>query len=296
MNELMEFLAGLVRLVHADRYYKNLLIKNRGSSYLDIITASDIAYVVSLIKNSDNVWLKRKTPDGSIVKSLYTSGKGIKREYGVTTWKKSGMQYYREVMEFWKTAFHKNHRDYKTIRKHWDKWIESMDGGRKFMLGEEHTNKTAYKVLATRSEEFVEDDDDDVDDSEEFKYESDPEENTYILSNWNHRNGGRGPMTNINNSDDEDCVDGGDSDEDNDDGATAKAQDEDDVEESDDDDDDDRSMNGFGQILEEEALASGMAPSGSKTKKRKSAMAAMEREGIATGRERRAVSTRGGWK
>ena len=84
MNELMEFLAGFVRLVHADRYYKSLLIKNRGSSYLDIITASDIAYIVSLIKNSDNVWLKRKTPDGDLVKSLYTSGKGIKRVYGVT--------------------------------------------------------------------------------------------------------------------------------------------------------------------------------------------------------------------
>ena len=71
MDELMEFLASYVRVVHADRYYKNLLIKNRGSSYLDIITASDIAYVVSLIKNSDDVWLKRKTADGELVKSLY---------------------------------------------------------------------------------------------------------------------------------------------------------------------------------------------------------------------------------
>ena len=290
MNELMEFLAGFVRLVHADRYYKSLLIENRGSSYLDIITASDIAYVVSLIKNSDNVWLKTKTPDGDLVKSLFTSGKGIKRVYGVTTWKKTGMQYYREVMESWKNAFHKNHSDCKTIRKHWDKWIESKDGGRIFMLGDEHTKKTAYKVLATRSEECIEEDDDDVDDSEEFEYESDPEENSYILSNWNRKNDGRGPRNNINDSDDEDCVDGGDSDKDN--STTAKASDEDDAEESDDDDGDDGRINGFGQILEEEALASGMAPSGKKSK-RKRVVAPTEAD--ATGRGRRATSTRG-WK
>ena len=94
LDELMEFLAGYVRVVHANRYYKSLLIKNPGSSYLDIITASDVAYIVSLISNSDKVWLGMTTSDGDLLKPQYTSGKGIKRVYGVTTWNRSGMKYY----------------------------------------------------------------------------------------------------------------------------------------------------------------------------------------------------------
>ena len=115
MDELMEFLATFVRLVHANRYYKGLLIANCGSSYLDIITASDVAYVLSLMMNSIEVWLKRKTADGKLVKPLYTSGKGVKREYGVTTWSKSGMKYYRDMKNKWKPAFKRGHKDFRTL-------------------------------------------------------------------------------------------------------------------------------------------------------------------------------------
>ena len=115
MDELMEFMARFVRLVHANRYYKGLLVANCGSSYLDIITASDVAYVLSLIMNSGEVWLKRKTADGKLVKPLYTSGKGVKREYGVTTWSKSGMKYYRDMKNKWKPAFKRGHKDFRTL-------------------------------------------------------------------------------------------------------------------------------------------------------------------------------------
>ena len=191
MDELMDFLARYVRLVHANRYYKRLLVKNCDSSYLDIITASDVAYVLSLMMNNVDVWLKRKTPDGKIVKPLYTSGTGVKRVYGVTTWNKSGMKYYRNMMNKWKPAFTRGHKDFRTLRRHWDKWIESSNGGRKVALANGDTTKTAYTILRTRSEVDAcmpsddDDDDDDVDESEEFNYESDEDE--IILSNWDGR-------------------------------------------------------------------------------------------------------------
>jgi hypothetical protein len=190
MDELMEFLARFVRLVHANRYYKGLLVANCGSSYLDIITASDVAYVLSLIMNSCEVWLKRKTADGKLVKPLYTSGKGLKRVYGVTTWSKSGMKYYRDMMKKWKPAFTRGTKDFKTIRRHWDKWIESSDGGRKVGLANGDATKTAYNVLRTRSEADAcvpsdDEEDEDVDHDEEFDYES--EEDEIILSNWGGR-------------------------------------------------------------------------------------------------------------
>ena len=295
MDELMEFLASYVRVVHADRYYKNLLVKNRGSSYLDIITASDIAYVVSLIKNNDAVWLKMKTPDGELMQSLYTSGKGIKRVYGVTTWKTSGKKYYREVMNAWKTAFNMNHDDYKVLHKYWDKWIESRDGGRKFLLVDGNAKKTGHSVLATRSEAFCAADDgadEEVDDHEDFDYESDPEENTFILSNWDRKRGGRRERNDRNergddnSGDDEEDGVGSDSGEDSDDdGGEEDGHDDDDIEESDDGNDGVRSLNEFGKSLEEEARAAGMQKGCSESNKRKQSVQPADRVGTRSRRE-----------
>ena len=61
LDEVMNFLASYVRVVHADRYYRTLLHKQPGSSYLDIITASDVAYVLALLQNNVSVWLKKNT-------------------------------------------------------------------------------------------------------------------------------------------------------------------------------------------------------------------------------------------
>ena len=60
MDDLMEFLSCYVRNIHADRYLKNLLLNTPGYTYLDIITLSDIAYVISLIKIVDICDYSRK--------------------------------------------------------------------------------------------------------------------------------------------------------------------------------------------------------------------------------------------
>jgi len=115
----------------------------------------------------------------------------VKRVYGVTTWNKSGMKYYRDMMNKWKPAFTRGHKDFRTLRRHWDKWIESSDGGRKVALADRDAMKTAYTILRTRSEVDAcmpsddDDDDADVDHDEEFDYESDEDE--IILSNWDGR-------------------------------------------------------------------------------------------------------------
>ena len=47
MDELCEFLAYYARQVHSKRYYHSALLTNPGATFLDIITASDVAYAVS---------------------------------------------------------------------------------------------------------------------------------------------------------------------------------------------------------------------------------------------------------
>jgi hypothetical protein len=232
-----------------------------------------------------------KTADGELMQSLYTmSGKGIKRVYGVNTWKNSGKKYYREVMDAWKTAFKRNHNDYKVLCKYWDKWIESRDGGRKFLLVDGNAKKTAHSVLATWSEELCVADDDadeEVDDHEDFDYESDPEENTFILSNWDRKRGGRREWNNRNKRDDddsgdndEDGVGGGSGEDSDDDGGEEDGHDnDDDIEESDEGDDGVRSLNDFGKSLEEEARAAGMDSDRSKSNKRKQSVQPADRVG-----------------
>jgi hypothetical protein len=63
MDELCEFLAFYARQVHSKRYYRSALVANPGATYLDIITASDVAYAVSLIKNGRLVWIHQLCKD-----------------------------------------------------------------------------------------------------------------------------------------------------------------------------------------------------------------------------------------
>ncbi len=71
--------------------------------WFQLITPSDIAFVISLMKNGMPVWKRkavlfesddlRKTK----AKPLFTSGEGQKRTFGKTTWSKEGLKYYQKV-------------------------------------------------------------------------------------------------------------------------------------------------------------------------------------------------------
>jgi hypothetical protein len=100
MDELMDFLSCYVRNVHADRYFRKLLLNNLGCTYLDIITPSDIAYIISVIKNSAHLWLQKRGDacgkmemENVTLKPLFTVGQKKKRTFGVTTWNKLVIEY-----------------------------------------------------------------------------------------------------------------------------------------------------------------------------------------------------------
>ena len=56
-NEVLYmFLAKYVRKMHLDSEIKRELKSNEGMSFLDLITPSDIAFVICIIKNARHVW------------------------------------------------------------------------------------------------------------------------------------------------------------------------------------------------------------------------------------------------
>jgi hypothetical protein len=87
--ELYEFLARYVRKVYPDTDIKNDLKNNEGFLFIDRITLSDIAFVISILKNGCAVWdqtIKMKQL-GAVVhgeretrlRPLFTEGKGKKK-------------------------------------------------------------------------------------------------------------------------------------------------------------------------------------------------------------------------
>ena len=160
-DELMEFLARYVRKVHSDRYIKNALKQDPGTSFLDIICPSDIAYVICLLINSHEIWidaLNNKNKDGNKQgkkekkKPLFTAGEGKKRVFGECMWNEDGKNAYTYALCNWQKAYDPNEPQYKMLRDEWEQWVSTK--AQTMVLGT-WTKKTITSVLATRTEEEV---------------------------------------------------------------------------------------------------------------------------------------------
>ena len=83
------------------------LKKKPGRCFFQMITPSDIAYVIAVIKNGQEMWDQEITllacndemgEDEPTKKArpLFKSGMGKKRLFGVSLWNKAGLEYYHQ--------------------------------------------------------------------------------------------------------------------------------------------------------------------------------------------------------
>ena len=206
MEDVCEFLARYVRKLHADRYLKNVINSEPGVSFLDIIGPSDIAYVITLVKNSKLVWLQAPNSGNDEdqgntkkIKPLFTAGEGKKRIFGETTWSKTGTKYYDKAKENWRDCFNPKHPYYKILKSSWEKWMSTK--AKQMVLGS-WTRKSIHSVLATREDtkesghegerkggkrmsndsRDTDDNSEDEDDEDEVEYGSDLEDHPLITS------------------------------------------------------------------------------------------------------------------
>jgi hypothetical protein len=56
LNQIFNLIARYVRKVHSDEHIHKLIRYSAGRSFLNIIGPSDIAHIVSMIKNSKGMW------------------------------------------------------------------------------------------------------------------------------------------------------------------------------------------------------------------------------------------------
>ena len=90
---------------------------------MEIIGPSDVAYVISLLKNSIDVWkYDLRRPEGTRPKPLYTNGENMKRECGKTAWNEDGVQYYEDALRKWKRVY-KMTESFSLLKDGWKDWI-----------------------------------------------------------------------------------------------------------------------------------------------------------------------------
>lgn len=267
MEELVDFLVRYVRLVHCNSYFKCKLALNEGKSYIDMLTANDIAYAICLLANGLESWRSKKANNGVAdkdAKMRFSAGEHMKRERGTSTWNKEGREYFKSAETAWKRAFEPGTDDYKVLRQYWNKWIEKE--GKTFMLGgskEGVRRKSAHQILRTvpvghakrmamAKKKAVEVDDDE----EEFVYESEDDDDDGIVDvgNWGER---QGHLKSTGEEDDEEDDDNDVADE-YDGNAEVGDEEDEEAEAGGDDDEDERSLNGIQELMEDEAVAAGM--------------------------------------
>ena len=56
MNGLFDFFARYVRKVHSDEFIRKTLKLGKGTSFIDVIGPNNIAYVIAVFKNSQEMW------------------------------------------------------------------------------------------------------------------------------------------------------------------------------------------------------------------------------------------------
>ncbi len=103
---LYMFFARYVQKAHSDGAIKSELRNNEGLLFIDIISLSDIAFVISVIKNGWDVWdqkIRMKELGAAVhgkrevkVRPLFTERTGKKKEQSKSLWSDEGMNFQHE--------------------------------------------------------------------------------------------------------------------------------------------------------------------------------------------------------
>ena len=145
---VFDFFARYVRKIHSDRHIKNTLSSNPGMSFLDMIGPSDVAYVITVLKNSKATWLHNPADTTTAMpKPLFTRGESRKRVFGISTMSDEGHAFFREGVKNWKKVFQHDSSDYEILKTEWANWLRDEGGS---VNNDGWRRKNIHSLLATR--------------------------------------------------------------------------------------------------------------------------------------------------
>jgi hypothetical protein len=107
LNQIFDLIARYIWKVHIDEHICRAIHYSAGRSFLDVIGPSDMAYIVSMVKNNKGMWDQdiqvqelgaegMENPEKKL-KLLFTNGSGQKRTQGKSLWNLEGMKYFHRA-------------------------------------------------------------------------------------------------------------------------------------------------------------------------------------------------------
>ncbi len=113
LDELFQFIALYIQRLYSDAHLQKNMERFVNKTFLEMITPSDIAYVLVLIKNSQGVWDRdmRVAANPHVLggeeklRPLFTSGKGKKRIFGKCVGTREGLEYFYTAEMNWKKVY-----------------------------------------------------------------------------------------------------------------------------------------------------------------------------------------------
>ncbi len=112
------FMCTYVWRMKPNTRWKKLLTMNPGCTFICVFTPSNIAYVLAIIKNGQEMWDQAKSPSTSPKKKLrllFSAGEGRKRESGISAWNKEGLEFYYMVEKNWREV-HNDKAQFSVLR------------------------------------------------------------------------------------------------------------------------------------------------------------------------------------
>jgi hypothetical protein len=170
---LFDFFARYVRKVHSDEFIRKALKLSKGTSFIDVIGPNDIAYVIAVFKNSQEMWdqdirMRESGKDamGNPEKKIspnFTTGCGQKRAKGKTLWNKEGVRYFRNAEKKWRNIYDSK-EDMKVLYNGWEEWIVSK--GKDIAVGD-GSKKTFHYIMGSWYDEETPEYKEKIDESED---------------------------------------------------------------------------------------------------------------------------------
>ena len=143
LHRVFNFVCQYVRRLYSDNFITKALKMTPGYCFFQFVSPSDIAYVISVIKNGKEMWdqeirLAENQDMGEDeptkkARPLFTSGMGKKRSFGVSLWNKEGLNYYHTAEENWKTLYNSVEL-FSKVCNEWERWEPKEKGKRKQAL------------------------------------------------------------------------------------------------------------------------------------------------------------------
>ncbi len=127
-KHINKFMCTYVRWITPNATWNKRMTKEPNRPFFCYVTPSDIAYILSLIKNRKDIWVQTKIrleyPEArheKRAKPLFSTGEEKRRESGKTVWNNDGLEFFYTVKRNWMEVYNSKGQ-FSALVNGWEMW------------------------------------------------------------------------------------------------------------------------------------------------------------------------------